>query len=56
MFKKLKGLLLVGILAIGTVGCSSTKEAKEDAYKVCLVLSEGGVNDESLTNLRMREL
>ena len=47
MFKKLKSLLLVGVLAIGTVGCGSTKEAKEDAYKVCLVLSEGGVNDES---------
>lgn len=47
MFKKLKSLLLVGVLAIGTVGCGSTKEVKEDTFKVCLILDEGGVNDQS---------
>ena len=48
MFKKLKSLLLVGVLAIGMVGCNSTNTSKEDdTKKVTLVLSVGGVNDES---------
>ncbi|MBQ8999105.1 MAG: BMP family ABC transporter substrate-binding protein [Clostridium sp.] len=48
MLKKVRNLLLVGALAIGTVGCSSTKTTeKKDDFKVCLVLDEGGVNDQS---------
>ena len=48
MFKKLKGLLLVGVLTLGMVGCNSTNTSKEnDTKKVTLVLSVGGVNDES---------
>ena len=48
MFKKLKSLLLVGVLTLGMVGCNSTNTSKEDdTKKVTLVLSVGGVNDES---------
>ena len=49
MIKKIKTLLLAGILSLGVVGCSSTKNtSKEDeAKKITLVLSVGGVNDES---------
>ena len=45
---KLKGLVLglVAFATIGMVGCSS-KEDKSDNLKVTLVLSEGGVNDQS---------
>ena len=46
MQKKIKLLLLAGVMALGVVGCS-TKEAKEDKFKVALVLSQGGVNDQS---------
>jgi basic membrane protein A len=46
MFKKVRVLLLTGIIALGVVGCN-TKEAKEDKFKVALVLSQGGVNDQS---------
>ena len=45
MIKKLKVLLLTGLLSVGVVGCSSTNQ--DDKFKVCLILSEGGVNDES---------
>lgn len=48
MFKKVKSLLLAGVLSIGAVGCNSTeKDTSNEDFKVCLVLSEGGVNDES---------
>ena len=48
MIKKLKTLLLAGVITIGVVGCSSTNTNKvEDKTKVTLVLSVGGVNDES---------
>lgn len=45
---KIKGLVLglVAFATIGMVGCSS-KEDKSDNLKVTLVLSEGGVNDQS---------
>ena len=46
MFKKVRVLLLAGIMTLGVVGCG-TKEAKEDKFKVALVLSQGGVNDQS---------
>ena len=48
MLKKLKVLMLTGMLTAGVVGCSSTNINKaEDKTKVTLVLSVGGVNDES---------
>ena len=50
MLKKLKTLLLVGTLSIGVVGCSSSKETSKvnaDTEKIALVLSVGGVNDQS---------
>ena len=48
MLKKIKSLLLTGVLALGMVGCNSTNTSKEDdTKKVTLVLSVGGVNDES---------
>ena len=43
---KLKVLTLVALATIGLTGCSS-KEDKSDNLKVTLVLSEGGVNDQS---------
>ena len=48
MIKKFKALLLTGVISIGVVGCISTNTNKaEDKTKVALVLSVGGVNDES---------
>ena len=48
MLKKIKALILTGILTVGVVGCSSIDKNKvEDKTKVTLVLSVGGVNDES---------
>ena len=48
MLKKVRSLLLTGVISIGVVGCSSTNTNKvEDKIKVALVLSVGGVNDES---------
>lgn len=48
MIKKIKVLLLTGVISIGVVGCSSTNTNKvEDKTKVALVLSTGGVNDQS---------
>lgn len=46
---KLKGLVLglVACATIGMVGCSSNNEDKSEKLKVALILSEGGVNDES---------
>ena len=46
MLKIVRVLLLTGIIALGVVGCG-TKEVKEDKFKVALVLSQGGVNDQS---------
>ena len=47
MIKRIKSLMLVGILSLGVVGCSSSKEVKSDNIKVCVVLDEGGANDQS---------
>ena len=48
MIKKLKALILSGIISLGVVGCTSTNTNNiEDKTKVTLVLSVGGVNDES---------
>ena len=47
MIKRIKALMLVGILSLGVVGCSSSKEVKNDNMKVCVVLDEGGANDQS---------
>ena len=47
MMKKIKTLIAIGVLALSAVGCSSTKEVKDDTIKVCVVLDEGGANDQS---------
>ena len=49
MIKKLKVLLLSTILTVGVVGCSKNEDVstEKESYKVGLVLSLGGVNDES---------
>ena len=49
MIKKLKVLLLSTMLTVGVVGCSKNEDVstEKEAYKVGLVLSVGGVNDES---------
>ena len=49
MIKKLKVLLLSTMLTVGVVGCSKNENVstEKDNYKVGLVLSVGGVNDES---------
>ena len=49
MIKKLKVLLLSTMLTVGVVGCSKNENVstEKDNYKIGLVLSVGGVNDES---------
>ncbi len=47
MFKKVKALLLVGAITLGVVACNSKEIGEEDKLKVALVLSQGGVNDQS---------
>ena len=49
MIKKIKVLLLSTMLTVGVVGCSKNENVstEKEAYKVGLVLSVGGVNDES---------
>ena len=49
MFKKLKILLLAGVLSVGTWGCvrSENVSTEKENYKIGLVLSTGGVNDGS---------
>ena len=49
MSKKIVTLLLAGILSLSAVGCGATKNTSKenDAKKITLVLSVGGVNDES---------
>lgn len=48
MIKKIKTLALISVLSFGVVGCSSSNNKKDkDTYKISLVLSEGGVNDQS---------
>lgn len=48
MFKKIKSLLLVTLVVGGTVvGCNKQTDNVKDKTKVTLVLSTGGVNDQS---------
>ena len=48
MLKKIRSLVLAAVLSLGVVGCGSTNTNNmEDKTKVTLVLSVGGVNDES---------
>lgn len=48
MFKKIKSLLLVTLLVGGAVvGCNKSTDNADDKIKVTLVLSTGGVNDQS---------
>jgi basic membrane protein A len=48
MFKKLKIIGLSLMLSVGVFGCSKTNTSiKKDSLKICLVLDEGGVNDQS---------
>lgn len=48
MLKKIKSLMLAGILTVGIVGCSSSNiESDKEKLKITLVLDEGGVNDQS---------
>lgn len=48
MSKKFKALLLTGIVALGVVGCSKKESVESnDKFKATLVLSTGGVNDQS---------
>lgn len=48
MFKKIKSLLLITLVVGGSVvGCGKTTDVSEDKTKVTLVLSVGGVNDQS---------
>ena len=51
MFKKIKLLLLAGVISIVSVGCSSKAKEEvvevDDITKITLVLDEGGVNDQS---------
>ena len=45
--RKLKAILLSCVLTLTAVGCSVKEDIKEDKTKITLVLSVGGVNDES---------
>ena len=48
MFKKIKSLLLITLVVGGSVvGCGKTTDVNKDKAKVTLVLSVGGVNDQS---------
>lgn len=48
MFKKIKLLLLAGVISIGVVGCSSSNNSNtEDKANIVLVLDKGGVQDGS---------
>ena len=48
MFKKLKIIGLSLILSVGVFGCSKTDTSVEnDTMKICVVLDEGGANDQS---------
>ena len=47
MIKKIKALIAIGVLSLAAVGCSPAKEVKDDNMKVCVVLDEGGANDQS---------
>ena len=47
MIKKIKALIAIGVLSLAAVGCSPTKEVKDNTVKVCVVLDEGGANDQS---------
>ena len=47
MFKKLKIIGLSLILSVGAYGCAKEEVKEEEAQKITLVLSVGGVHDES---------
>ena len=47
MNKKIVMLLLAGVLSLGVAGCKSSNTVKDDKMKVCVVLDEGGANDQS---------
>ena len=49
MFKKLKILLLAGVLSVGAWGCAKSENVstEKEIYKISLILDEGGVNDQS---------
>ena len=47
MIKKIKTLIAIGVLSLASVGCGPAKEVKDDTIKVCVVLDEGGANDQS---------
>ena len=48
MSKKFKALLLTGIVALGVVGCGKKESVESNnKFKATLVLSTGGVNDQS---------
>ena len=49
MIKKLKVLLLATMLTVGVMGCSKNENVstEKEAYKISLILDEGGVNDQS---------
>ena len=47
MIKKIKTLIAVGVLALSAVGCRSNTVSKEDNISICVVLDEGGSNDQS---------
>lgn len=48
MIKKIKVLALSLMLSLGAVGCSKAPNtAKNDNFKIALLLDEGGVNDQS---------
>ena len=48
MSKKFRALLLTGIVALGVVGCGKKESVESnDKFKATLVLSTGGVNDQS---------
>ena len=47
MLKKLISLGVVAILSTSMIGCSNSNQKTEDKAKITLVLSTGGVNDQS---------
>ena len=47
MFKKLKIIGLSLILSVGAYGCAKEEIKEDDSLKICVVLDEGGANDQS---------
>ena len=56
MNKKIVMLLLAGVLSLGVVGCKSNTTTKDDKMKVCVVLDEGGANDQSFNESALKGL